>query len=147
MGTALKLAHGAVVLVADARKALFLVNAGDEVHPHLRTDRVMEAPPNPPSHEQGTQRPGRTHRRAADNPHRSAMEETDWHRQAEAAFAVEVAAALGGAAPLVVVAAPQFLAELRKQMPRPARDVLVAEIASDLTKMPVFEIERHLTAG
>jgi hypothetical protein len=40
----------------DGRKALFLRNAGDEKFPNLKTERVF-AEENPPTHEQGTDRP------------------------------------------------------------------------------------------
>ena len=50
--------HGAFVFVGDGQKALFLRNAGDEKFPNLKTERVF-VEENPPTHEQGTDRPGR----------------------------------------------------------------------------------------
>ena len=54
----LKIPHDAFVFVGDGRKALFLRNDGDEKFPYLKTERVF-VDENPPSHEQGTERPGR----------------------------------------------------------------------------------------
>ena len=52
----LKIPHDAFVFVGDGRKALFLRNDGDEKFPYLKTERVF-VDENPPSHEQGTERP------------------------------------------------------------------------------------------
>src|SRR5208337_1796611 len=54
----LSIPHDAFVFVGDGRKALFLRNEGDEVFPNLVTERVF-VDDNPPTHEQGTDRPGR----------------------------------------------------------------------------------------
>jgi len=104
-----KLPHDALVLIGDGRKALFLRNAGDEKFPDLRTERVF-AEENPPTHEQGTDRPGRgvesggTHRR-------SSIEQTDWHHLEEHRFAERVAKALEDVVrtrhvPALLIAAP-----------------------------------------
>jgi protein required for attachment to host cells len=53
----LKIPHNAFVFVGDGRKALFLRNDGDEKFPNLKTEKGFEEE-NPPSHEQGTERPG-----------------------------------------------------------------------------------------
>jgi len=54
----LKIPHDAFVFVGDGRKAMFLRNEGDAMFPYLKTERVF-VDENPPSHEQGTERPGR----------------------------------------------------------------------------------------
>ena len=80
------------------------------------------------------------------------MQQTDWHELAERQFAREVAAALETAvraqriAALVVVAPPRTLAELRTAFHHDVKKKIIAEIHKDLTKHPVGEIERHLTA-
>jgi protein required for attachment to host cells len=43
-------------------------------------------------------------------------------------------------------APPRTLADLRKAMQPDVRKRVIAEIDKDLTKHPIFEIERHLTA-
>ena len=83
-----KLAHDIWVLVADGEKALFLRNEGDADYPHLQVVREMHED-NPPTHEQGTDRPGRL--TDGSDPHRSAVQDTDWHRIAKERFADEIA--------------------------------------------------------
>ena len=46
---------------------------------------------------------------------------------------------------LVVVAPPRTLAELRDAFHPDVKACIIAEINKDLTKHPVFEIEKHLT--
>ncbi len=144
----LKIAAEGWVLVCDGRKALVLKNAGDEMFPNLQVKRIFEAPENPPTHEQGSDRPPR----AVSGMRRSSIEQTDWHDLAEQRFVDDVADALSSAhqktplRSLVVVAPPRALAELRKEFSNELRKVIVAEIHKDLTKHPVHEIEQHLTA-
>ena len=66
----LRLEHGLWVVVADGERALFLKNEGDAKFPDLKVQREMHEE-NPPTHEQGTDRPGRFN----DGPsaHRSAV--------------------------------------------------------------------------
>ncbi|MGO4843498.1 host attachment protein, partial [Rhizobiaceae sp. 2RAB30] len=54
----IKLKRGTWVLVADGEKALFLKNSGDAVNPNLDVARKMNEE-NPPTREQGSDRPGR----------------------------------------------------------------------------------------
>ena len=84
----LRLKHHCWVVVADGERALFLQNEGDAIHPNLEVVRELSEE-NPPTREQGTDRPGRYH----DGPsaHRSAVEDTDWHRIAKERFAEEIA--------------------------------------------------------
>ena len=143
-----KLPHDALVFIGDGRKALFLRNAGDEQFPDLRTERVF-AEENPPTHEQGTDRPGRgaesagTHRRIS-------MEQTDWHHLEEHRFVARVAAALEDVVrrqnvPAILIAAPpKTLADLRRAFHADVKAKIVAEVGKDLTKHPVGEIETHL---
>ena len=146
--TKLSIPHDALVFVGDGRKALFLRNAGDEKFPNLKTERVF-AEENPPTHEQGTDRPGRgvesggTHRR-------SAVGQTDWHYLEEHRFVERVAAALedvvraSRAPALVIVAPPRTLADLRRAFHPDVQKRIVAEVGKDLTNHPVGEIETHL---
>ncbi|QFU14982.1 host attachment protein [Microvirga thermotolerans] len=144
----LKLPHEGMVLVSDGRKALLLRNAGNEVDWNLTVDRVLEAPDNPSTAEQGTDRPGRAF---AAGGQRSAMGETDWHDLAEIRFAGDVAKAFEEAAArakaVIVAAPPRTLAELRKRFSAPFKTRIVAEVDKDLTRHPVYEIEKRLRAG
>ena len=45
---------------------------------------------------------------------------------------------------LVVVAPPRVLAELRHAFHADVRSRIIAELDKDLTKQPVYEIEKHL---
>jgi len=146
MGT-VRLAHDALVLVGDGRKALFLRNHGDEKFPDLKVERVFSAP-NPPTHEQGSDRPGRAY--ASMGNRRGALEETDWHDLGEHRFAHEVATALErlvrerNVKQLVIASPPRTLADLRQAFHSDVKKCIVAELPKDLTKHPVLEIEKHL---
>ena len=143
----INLPHDAFVFVGDGRKALFLRNEGDEKFLNLKTERVL-VDQNPPTREQGSDQPGRAF--ASVGSRRSAVEEADWHVLEEQRFAHEVAAALERIVrdrkvkALVVVAPPKTLAELRKAFHSDVKNRIVAEIDKDLTKQPVYEIEKHL---
>jgi protein required for attachment to host cells len=143
----LKIPHNAFVFVGDGRKALFLRNDGDAVFPHLKTESVFQND-NPPTHEQGTDKPGSTF--ASVGARRSSMEPTDWHEIGEQRFARDVASALErmvrerNVEALVVVAPPRTLAELRQAFHADVKKRIVAELPKDLTHAPVFEIEKHI---
>jgi protein required for attachment to host cells len=62
----LAIPHNAFVFVGDGRKALFLRNAGDAKFPNLRAEGVY-IDENPPTREQGSDRPGRAFKRAGAN--------------------------------------------------------------------------------
>jgi len=142
--------HNALVFVSDGQRALFLRNAGDEKFPNLKTEQIFSED-NPPTHEQGTDRPGRsvesggTHRR-------SSIEPTDWHEIEKERFADRVAAVLEklvrdqNTKQIVVVAPPRTLAELRHVFHADVKKRIIAEIAKDLTNHPVWEIEKHILA-
>jgi len=144
----LQIPKDAYVFVGDGRKALFLRNAGDEKFPDLKTERVF-VDDNPPTHEQGSDRPGRAFKRADTNL-RSGVEDTDWHDLEENRFAQRVAMAMEGLVrerkvkALVVVAPPRTLANLRHAFHADVKRRIIVEIDKDLTKHPVHEIEKHL---
>jgi protein required for attachment to host cells len=143
-----KLPHDALVFVGDGRKALFLRNVGDAEVPDLRTEQVFKED-NPPTREQGTDKPGRGFA-SAGSPRRSGMEETDWHHLEERRFAERVAAVLKEVVrrrpvPAILVAAPpKTLAELRRAFHADVKAKIVAELDKDLTNEPVDQIEAHL---
>jgi protein required for attachment to host cells len=140
--------HDGFVFVGDGRKALFLRNEGDEKFANFVTVNVM-ADENPLSRDQGTDRPGRAFQ-SAHSSSRSAVEMTDWHELEETRFAQRAAAALESvmrerATPAVVIAAPaRTLAELRRVLHADVKAKVIGEIDKDFTKMPVWEIERHI---
>lgn len=144
------LKHGLWVLVADGEKALFLRNHGDTEFPDFKVMRELEQA-NPPTREQGTERPGRH----SDGPsaHNSAYEETDWHRIGKERFADHIADRLyvlahaGRFEKIVIIAPPQVLGELRKQLHEEVASRVVAEIPKTLTNHPIAEIEEMLKAA
>jgi protein required for attachment to host cells len=141
------LAHNTYILVGDGRKALFLRNVGDATRIDLRIERVFKDQ-NPSTHEQGADRPGRSHSSVGSN--RSSIEQTDWHHLEENKFAHEVARALEMTMQehqidqLIVVAPPRTLAELRKTFHKDVTSKIIAEIGKDLTKHSISDIEKYL---
>lgn len=140
--------RGDIVVVADGEKALFLVNAGGARNVELQVLREM-GQDNPPTRDQGVARPGRLND-ASFLGHRSAVEETDWHRVAKERFAREIADRIhamvrtGKCERLIVAAAPRILGDLRKAYHKDVESRIVAEIDKDLTKHPVDDIEKLL---
>ncbi len=153
----MKLAHDTWVVVADGEKYLLLRNKGDADFLHLEVVDHRSSP-NPAAHELSSDRAGRQHDAAREVSGgvrawgKSAMEETDWHRVAEARFADELAgklkewAAAGRFSHLVVVADPRSLGTLRKAYDDSLRSVILAEIDKDLTNLPLDKIEASIEA-
>lgn len=145
----LRIPHDTWVVVCDARKAIFLRNEGDETYPNLKVEQANTAPANPSSAEQGTERPGRIQNAAGPT---SAIDAADRHTLAELQFADETAHSIealhraGRPHGFVLVAPPRMLAALRERLAGELRSTIIAEVDKDLTKHPVHEIERLLTA-
>lgn len=143
-----KIEQGDWVVVCDGGKALILENVGDAKFPNLQTKEVYEQD-NPPTREQGTDQPGRSISSVGEN--RSAMEQADWHEQNERAFLQDLAgrldAALGAgeAKALVLIAPPRALGVLRQAYSPQIKQAIRAEFDKDLVKLPVHQIEKHLT--
>ena len=143
------IAHNSLILVGDGQKALFFRNKGNPQHVALVVERILEQD-NPPTREQGTDRPGRSV--ASLGATRSAMDEVDWHYLAKERFADELAEALYRHAHanrfdrLVIIAPPKILGSLRKAFHAEVVNRIAAEIAKELTTHPVSEIEKLLAA-
>ena len=104
------------MVVCDGAKALMLENAGDEKFPNLKTIEVLQQN-DPPTHALGTDEAGTAYRFGR-QACASAMEQTDWHDQAEREFLVHLAQQLDGVAAgkvqsLIVVAPPRALGMIR----------------------------------
>lgn len=138
------------VLVADGEKALFFENKGTRNTPDFRVVREM-AQENPATRDQGTSPPGRLNDPGPG--HKSAIEQTDWHRLAEERFAKDAAELLYRYATdkrysqIVLCAAPRILGELRKELHSMVTDRVIGEVPKTLTNHPVNQIERILSAG
>lgn len=138
------------VVVADGRKMLFFRNIGDGEYPQLALER-KEVQENPANRDQKSDSPGRSF--ASADARRSAMEETDFHQLEEDRFAAEAAALLyerahaGDISRLIVIAPPQTLGEMRKHYHKEVEDLLAGEIAKDLTRHTVVDIEQAILAA
>ena len=147
MSENLRIKQGDWVIVCDGAKALVLENIGDTMFPNLKTREVYEHD-DPKSHEIGTDAPGRSSNSVGSA--RSAMEQTDWHDQAERAFLEDLAGRLDAAVTagetnsIVMVAPPRALGVLRHAYSPNLKKALRAEVDKDFVKMPVHEIEKHL---
>ncbi|HEY4981777.1 MAG TPA: host attachment protein [Pseudolabrys sp.] len=142
--------HGEWVVVCDGAKALVLENTGDAKFPNLKTLEVFEQK-DLATHELGDDVPGRAMSPAGTR--RSAIEQTDWHDQAERAFLVQLvkhldaAITAGKTKSLIVVAPPRALGMIRPAYSHALRGAVRAEIDKDLVKQPVHQIEKHLTGA
>jgi len=138
---------GALIMVGDGRQARFLRNTGTPRHVALLTEHVMETE-NPPTHEQGSDRPGRY--MASNGARRGALEQTDWHQLAEERFAAEIADELHHMRharkfeSLVVIAPPRMLGSLRAALHPDVSSRVIAELAKDLTCRPLPELAKLL---
>jgi protein required for attachment to host cells len=145
----LKIRQGDWVIVCDGKKALILENAGDEKFLNLKTREVQEHA-DPKTSDLGTDEPGRSFSSVGSG--RSAVEQTDWHRQEEDRFLQKLVGQLdhavnaGEVKSLIIVAPPRALGVLRQAYSQNLRNVLRAEIDKDLVRMPVDEIEKRLAA-
>ena len=145
---ALLIRHGEWVVVCDGAKALVLENDGDIRAPNLKTVQVFEQK-DLATHIIGTDAPGRTF--SSVGSARSAVEQTDWHDQAERAFLtqlaqhLEQALASGKTKSLIIVASPRALGMIRPAYSHAVKGAVRIEVDKDLVKMPVHEIEKRLT--
>ena len=144
-----KVHQGAWVVVCDGAKALVLENVGDAKFLNLKTREVFDQP-DPKTHEIGTDAPGRAI--SSVGTARSAMEQTDWHDQAEQRFLQKLANHLdtevqaGKTKSVFLIAPPRALGVLRQSYTHALRNALRAEIDKDFVMLPVDEIEKHLAA-
>jgi protein required for attachment to host cells len=140
---------GMWVVACDGRKWVIMENAGDFKFPNLRV-RETDQQENPPTSQQGTDAPARSF--ASVGHARSAIEQTDWHDEAERKFLSDLAHRLDAAVgagkvkDLIVVAAPRALGMIRKTYSERLKHAVRLEIDRDVIKMPVHEIEKLLSA-
>lgn len=141
--------HKSWVIVCDGAKALFLRNDGDAGLVNL-TVVAHQSQPDEATRDLGSDRPGRVHQ--SQGAGRSAMEDTDWHEQAEADFLKDVARKVEQLVSaheikaMMLVAPPKALGILRSELSGLPAGVLRAEVDKDLVKLTVSEIEKHLAA-
>lgn len=143
----LRIPTNAWVLVCDGAKALTFRNDGDLDTVSL-TLVDNEAEPAPPTRELGTDRPGRVVESSGTG--RSAVDETDLHAEAEAAFLAQTIERLDHGVRehdvrhLILVAPPKALGIIRKHLTPALKAVIAAELDKDYAGLSTPEIERHL---
>lgn len=142
-----RIPHNGWLLLCDGAKALVLRNAGNIDQLNLVVvDTELE--PHAPTRELGTDRPGRVYQ--SEGGSRSSMQETDWHDQAEEGFVSHVAERFKAAVVghevdgIILVAPPRVLGMLRKHLDPSLRSTVIAEVAKDLLKFPISQIESYL---
>ena len=132
--------HGAGLVVADGRSAFILRNDGTATLPKFALVEEM--------HQGHTPGSGGDHTGGGARP--AAVEQADNNTRAEQHFNQVVAEAIhrlhtaGTFSSFVLVADPRTLAVLRDALPKPVQAAVVSEIAKDLTKHPIKEMERLL---
>ena len=139
--------HGALVLVADGKKMLWLRNHGDSELIDLRTESHDERA-DPMDREIKTDAPGTQAQRWGDA--RPAMDETDFHQQGEdrwirdAAEEVNRRALMNDFEALAVVVPPKALGQFRKKLHKEAERRLVLTVNKEMTDRPIADIEELL---
>lgn len=139
--------HNARVLVADGSKALLLRNTGTNMNLALEVEEIINAPDNASTHEQGSDRPGRT----ASGSHRSNLGQIDLHRQKEERFFATVVKSVkavwgdSSVTKIYIVAPPKALASIRKILPDILSKKIVAEYDKDIVNLSIDQLQRHLS--
>jgi protein required for attachment to host cells len=147
--TKMKIGTGDWIVVCDGRKALILENRGDRVLPNLHTREVHEQP-DLSTTAQGSDAPGRVQQSIGGA--RSSVEQTDWHDESERLFLktladrLNVAVTTGETSAVTMVAPPRALGMIRSDYSAALRKAVHGEVAKDLVKLPVHEIEKQLLA-
>ena len=141
------IARNTWIVVADGGRALVLRNDGDEAAVRLAVVRKY-GQDTPPTREIGADKPGRAH--SGVGPHRSAMDQTDYHQQAEARMMKQVATELGADlrrhsfAELIIAAAPGALGMLRRELSAEVKKAVVAEVPKDFTHFHLPDLDEAL---
>jgi protein required for attachment to host cells len=142
-----KIQAGDWVVVCDGGKFLILENAGDDMYPNLRMKETKSQEP-PLTHDQGRAVHGRAPELAY-SVH-SAAEGHNVHDAVERSFLEALAARLDSALShgetkrLILAAPPRALGMIRHAYSDKLRGALRAEIDKDFTKLPIYEIEKHV---
>ncbi len=136
------------IIVADGSRARVLANdgPGKGLRPAIAGEFHHDAPP---TRMLGASAPGRVAPSVGTN--RSAIEpHLDWHEFEKEKFGQEMAGLLNDAAEkksyddLIVVAPARTLSVLRQSLSAKASDLIRAELAKDLTHVPLQEMPEHL---
>ncbi len=143
------------ILIADGARAQIIANEGPGKGLKTIPGRAYQGAANLPTREMVSDKPGRTYDRGGTGgwtaTGRHAMEpRTDWHRFEKERFARAMAKVLDKASGanafdrLVLVAPPQTLGELRIALKKRTSARITAELAKDLTNVPIHDLAGHL---
>lgn len=141
--------HNALVVVGDGGRAIFLRNNGTVMNPQLAVENVFEHD-NPPTREQGTDRP--TRGPSGFHSARGNIEQSDRHTLNESRFASDIADKLYHLAHanrfsnLVIVAPPKILGALRQSMHKEVLERVKAEVPKEMARGTLPDIQRELNS-
>lgn len=138
-------------LVADGEAARFYSSRGRHapLEPAMPYELRM---PNPPTREQGADKPGRVFDSTGGARH-SIEPHADWHREAKRKFAREIGELLGEKAreglfdKLVLVAPPQMMGDIRAEIDDATKARLAGEVVKDLTHLSPTELRAWFAEG
>jgi protein required for attachment to host cells len=139
--------HGALVLVADGKKLLWLRNQGDSGMIDLRTESHGERA-DPMDRDIKSDAPGTNFQ--SFSPRRSSYQETDFHQQSEDRWIREAAEEVNRRAlendfdALVVIVPPKALGQFRKKLHKEAERRIVLTVNKAMTDRPIPDIEELL---
>jgi len=139
--------HGALVLVADGKKTLFLRNHGDSGMIDLRTEAHDERA-DPMNRDIKHDGPGVQF--SSSGSGRDTMEENDFHQQGEDRWIRDAAEEVNRRAlrndfdALAVIVPPKALGQFRKKLHKEAERRLVLTINKEMTDRPIPDIEELL---
>ena len=139
----MKLKTGTHVVVADSEKFLVLYNHGDDELIDLRVRASVERD-NPPTRDQGSDRPGRY---PTPNAQYSAVSNSDWHTLEKEQSALDLTAAiekLDAPDDIILIADAKTLGRVRASLTESVKKRVKAEIPKDLTHHTIPDIEGFL---
>jgi len=145
----MKLKTSTHVIIADSEKYLILRNQGDEDIIDLRVVD-SETRENPPTHEQGTDRPGRF---PSPNSQYSAVSNVDWHllekEQSANDLAIRINALANSNEPfeILLVADAKTLGRVKPLLTPETAGRVSENISKDLTNHSIPDIEKILSAA
>ncbi|MEP2829547.1 host attachment protein [Parvibaculum sp.] len=135
------------IVVTDGGTCRFLASEKRNADPVVALPDINL--PNPPTREQGTDKPGRTFESVGTR--RSAYEPpVDWHEQAKRDFARDIGELLkeksrtGDFDNLILVAPPEMLGNLRLHLSEETKKKLLGEVNKDYTRLTPREIKQQL---
>lgn len=145
----MRLKNNTQVIVANSEKYLVLRNQGDEDIIDLR---VVESQTrdNPPTHKQGTDRPGRL---TTPNAQHSAVENVDWHDLEKVQAAKDMATRLNelenqdALTEIIFIADSKTLGRVRPQLSDSIAARFIRETPKDLTHHTILDIETIIQAA